>query len=55
MVAKKQLNYSKVGNYFIAFLKVHPEISKGNRLIKLLVNFIYLAILFNLLSKLFSL
>jgi len=51
----KQVSLNKIGNYFMTFLKVHPEISKSNYLIKLLVNFIYLVILGDLLSKLFSL
>jgi hypothetical protein len=49
----KQVNFDKIGNYLMTFLKVHPEISKTNYLIKLIVNFLYLIILGHLITRLF--
>ncbi|MBK8943804.1 MAG: hypothetical protein IPM32_00905 [Ignavibacteriae bacterium] len=41
-----------LSNYFITFLKLHPEIARSNYIIKLFVNSFYLIILGHLISKL---
>ncbi len=51
-MSKRQDKLNIFGNYFITFLKLHPEVSRSNYIIKLFVNSFYLIILGHLISKL---
>lgn len=51
-MSERQARLTILSNYFITFLKLHPEISKSNYIIKLFVNSLYLIILGHLITKL---
>lgn len=51
-MSEQGANLTIFSNYFLTFLKLHPEISKSNYLLKLFVNSLYLIILGHLITKL---